>query len=358
VRFEAPYGRALPSPARSREGRMSALCNGLRGNVVALAATALAFALVAPARATAQSFVPPKGDGAVAILYQNQFVERHSLDDGSPLFAGATRTQVLAIDFTYGLTDRLALNLSVPFVTSDYLGQFMHREAQFGRTSAIDPGGYYGTVQDFRLNLRYNAINRGGGAVTPYVSVLVPVHDYDYFGHNAAGRRLTEVQLGAYVGRALDRLPGLFVQGRYGYALPQSVAGHRVFRSQWDGEVAYFVRQTLRVFGVVTGQVSHGGVRFVAANFFEYVDADEKIHHDRISRINYFNLGGGAQWALSPTLDVFGSIMRTMSMTNGHVMEYGVTAGVSWSFSRGTKTPGTVAGRTEALVKCLCMKGQ
>ena len=34
------------------------------------------------------------------------------------------------------------------------------------------------------------------------------------------------------------------------------------------------------------------------------------------------------------------------------------TAGVSWSFSRGTKTPGTVAGRTEALVKCLCMKGQ
>lgn len=329
-------------------------------DVLAWAGTAaFALAVFAPKPALAQAYVPPKGDGAVAILYQNQFVEQHSLDDGSPLDRGPTRTHILAVDFTYGMTDRLALNLGVPFVTSNYLGRFVHREAQFGRTSTIDLAGYYATVQDFRLDLRYNAINGTGGVVTPYISVLVPVHNYDYFGHNAAGRRLTEVQLGAFVGRPLDGLlAGLFTQGRLAYSVPQSVAGHRVFRTQLDGEMAYFVTTTLRVFGVVSGQVSHGGVRFVSPDFYNYLDADGKIHHDRIARVNHLNLGGGAQWSLSPAFDVFGSIMHTAYMTNGHVVDYNITAGVSWSFSRGTKKPGTVTSRSESLVKCLCMKGQ
>src|SRR5262245_47492779 len=338
---------------------MSARWNGLRREPLATAGIAvLALALVAPAAVRAQAYVPDKGEGAVAILYQNQFVERHSLDDGSPLYRGSTRTHVLAVDFAYGLTDRLALNLALPFVTSDYLGQAIHREPQFGRTSAIDGGGYYGTFQDARLDLRSNAINRSSGVVTPYVTILVPVHDYDYFGHNAAGRRLTEVQLGAYVSRSLNRVPGMILQGRFAQVIPQSVAGYRVFRTQMDGEVAYFVRQSLRVFGVVIGQVSHGGVRFLDAEFYKYLSDDEKIHHDRISRVNHVNVGGGAQLTLSPTVDLFGSIVHTASMTNGHALKYGVTFGVSFSFSRGPKDVGTIASQGAALVKCLCLKSQ
>ena len=84
-----------------------------------------------------------------------------------------------------------------------------------------------------------------------------------------------------------------------------------------------------------------------------------KIHHDRVSRINAFNFGAGAQFSLkSLPSRCFGSIIHTLSMTNGHVLQYGVTAGVSWSFHRGTKKQGTVASHRDALVKCLCQKGQ
>jgi len=314
---------------------------------------------MAPAAATAQAFVPPRGDGAVAILYQNQFVDQHSLDDGSRIDRGATRTQIIAVDLTYGVTDRLAVNASLPFIASHYLGVFPHKAAQFGRDSAIDVGGYHGTFQDLRVDVRYNAINPGGAVVTPYLSAVAPSHYYDYFGHGAAGRRIAELQMGAYIGRTLDRLlPGAFVQARYGYGIPQSVAGVRDYRSLMDGEIGYFLRPSLRVFGVVTGQVSHGGVRFVAPDFFNYLSADGKIHHDRISRVNALNVGGGAQLSLSPTIDVFGSIMHTESMTNGHVLKYGVTAGFSWSFHRGPQRVGALASRRGALVKCLCQKGQ
>lgn len=320
--------------------------------------TVLALTAVAPAAATAQAFVPQQGDGAVAILYQNQYVQWHSLYDGSRLDGGPTRTHVLAVDLTYGLTDRLALNVSLPYIASRYFGSSYHRARDFGRDSALDVAGYYGTFQDFRVDVRYNAI-RSGFVVTPYVSASIPSHNYDYFGHNAAGRRMHELQAGVYVGRVLDRLlPGAFVQARYGFGVPQGVAGMRNVRSMLDGEFGYFVRPNLRVFGVAVGQVSHSGVRFVAPDFFNYMSDEEKIHHDRVSRINAFNFGGGAQLSITPSLDVFGSIMRTASMTNGHVLKYGVTAGVSWSFHRGAKREGTVASQRDALVKCLCQKGQ
>jgi hypothetical protein len=337
---------------------MSPLQDCLRRDVASAAAmAALALTVIAPAAATAQAFVPKQGDGAVAILYQNQFVKQHSFDDGSHLDRGATRTQIVAVDFTYGLTDRLALNVSLPFVASDYLGTYPHLEAKFGRTSALDFGGYHGTFQDFRLDVRYNAID-GAVVVTPYVAVATPSHNYDYFGHGAAGRRMTELQVGVYVARSLDQLlPGAFVQARYGYGLPHGVAGVRNYRSLVDGEFGYFVRPNLRVFALAIGQVSHTGVRFTP-DFPSDLSDDMKIHHDRVSRINSFNFGAGAQLSLSSSVDVFGSILHTQSMTNGHVLQYGVTAGASWSFHRGAQKQGTVASQRDALVKCLCQKGQ
>jgi hypothetical protein len=338
---------------------MCTLRDCLRRNV-GLSAVLTAFGLIAcaPPSATAQVFVPPKGDGAVAILYQNQFVEQHSLFDGSRIDRGATRTHVIAVDLMYGLTDRLAVNVSLPYIASVYLGEAPHQAAQFGRDSAIDVGGYHGTFQDFRVDVRYNA-TRSGVVVTPYVSAVMPSHNYDYFGHGAAGRRMAEIQMGVYVGQTLERLvPGAFVQARYAFGVPQGVAGERNYRSVMEGEVGYFVRPTLRIFAVATGQVSHAGIRFVAPDFFNYLNADGKIHHDRVSRINSVNIGAGAQLSLTPSIDVFGSIVHTKSMTNGHVLKYAITAGLSWSFHHGPQRASTAASQRDALVKCLCQKGQ
>jgi hypothetical protein len=313
--------------------------------------------LIAPTSARAQAWVPPQGYGAVAILYQNQFVDQHTLDDGTRIDRGETRTHIMAIDLTYGLSDRVALNVSLPYIASKYSGANPHAAAQFGQTSVLDVGGYHGTSQDFRADLRYSAV-KGATAVTPFVSGLLPSHSYDFFGHGAAGRRIAELQVGVAVGRTFDRLlPGGFVQARYAYAFAQRPLDVRHDRSVADAEVGYFVRPAVRIFALATGQISHGGVRFTP-NFPSDLPASQLLDHDRISRINSFNYGGGAQVSLGPAVDLFGSIVHTGYMTNGHVLKYGVTTGLSWSFHHGQAVQRVAQTRERRLIKCLCQKGE
>jgi len=329
--------------------------------MLATAALLFTVAMLTPALANAQAFVPARGQGTISFLYQNQSVQRHSLYTGEQFDVGHTRTQLGAFDLQFGVTDKFAVSVSLPYIASRFIGEGAHRAEAFGRTSALDFNGYHGTFQDFRLDMRYNAIlSPNGTVVTPYVTVVTPSYNYDYFGHGAAGRRLTEVQVGSYVGYMIERwLPGLFVQARYGFGIPQSVMGVRPFRSMLDVEASYgLFGERLRVFGMVAGQVSYAGVDFHQPKIYEDMTDDQKIHHDRVARINAVNLGGGAQFDLNPTIALFGSIMHAQSMTNGHVLHYGVTVGVSLSFQRGAKTAGTLASRRDGLVKCLCQKGQ
>jgi hypothetical protein len=324
---------------------------------VAIALSAAAFTaaqLVAPASAHAQAWVPQPGDGAVSFVYQNQFVDQHTLDNGTRIFRGETRTHVMAVDLTYGLTGRVGLNVSLPFIVSKYNGVNPHTAAQFGQTSVIDFGGYHASSQDFRIDLRFSAI-KGATLVTPYMSGIVPSRSYDFFGHAAAGRRVGEVQIGTYVGRMLDPvLPGGFVQARYGYGFAQPVAGVHHDRSVVDGEVGYFVRPSFRVFGLALGQITHGGVRFTP-NFPYDLTPEELINHDRISRVNFFDFGGGAQFSLKPSLDLFSSIVHTGSMTNGHALKYSISTGVSWNFHRSLPGRGASASKGAALAKCTCL---
>jgi hypothetical protein len=313
--------------------------------------------LFAPAPACAQAWVPTRGDGAVAIVYQNQFVDQHTLDDGARIDRGETRTHIMAVDLTYGLTNRVALNVGLPFIASKYSGVNPHTEAAFGRTSVLDFDGYHATTQDFRVDLRYSAV-RGATAVTPYVSGVIPSRSYDYFGHAAAGRRLAEVQIGAYVGRMLDPvLPGGFIQARYSYGFTQRLLGVQHDRSVSEVEIGYFVRPNVRVFALSFGQISHGGIRF-APNFPAGLTSDELLYHDRFSRVNSLDFGGGAQVSLSPSVDLFGSLVHNEIQTNGHALKYSVTTGLSWSFHHGSPGTGASASRQAALVKCLCQKGE
>jgi hypothetical protein len=326
---------------------------------IALSSAVVVFAvqLSAAPSASAQAWVPQQGDGAVAVLYQHQFVDQHTLDDGARIDRGETRTHIMAVDLTYGLSDRVALNVSLPYIASKYTGANPHTADQFGQTSVLDFGGYHGTAQDVRVDVRYSAV-KGATAVTPYISGIIPSHDYDFFGHGAPGRRLGELQMGAYVGRMLDPvLPGAFLQARYAYGFAQRLLDLRHDRSVADVELGYFVQPAIRVFALVNGQVSHGGIRF-NRNFPFNLVGGQLLHHDRLSRINSFNVGGGAQVSLTPAVDLFGSVVHTASMTNGHALKYGITTGLSWSFHRGAPRNGPLASKRAALVKCLCQKGE
>jgi len=322
-----------------------------------LLAAAFAGALAgSTAPAAAQAWVPPRGEGAVSIQVQDALVVHHLLPTVQR-DRGRIRAETLLADVTYGVTDKLAVSMSIPFVSSQYQGTRAH-------DPVIDNGRFHSTFQDFRFDVRYN-LARNGLVLTPFAGTILPSHDYVYFAHSAAGRDLRELQVGTYWATLLDPvLPGLFVQGRVSHGFEQRVVDISRSRSNLDLEIGYFVKPELRVFASGAAQLTHGGID-LNGNSKETLSPPLWIHHDQIGRENYLNLGIGAAYDLTETVGVYGSVQRTAAGRNVHAMDHAVTAGVSWSFAtRRAAGRDAEAGRAarldqeaaKTLARCICQK--
>ena len=324
--------------------------------VIALGVTLLSTSTVV----LAQAWTPAPGEGTVSIQFQDTFVKYHQLPT-IRLDRGHIRAETLLLDFTYGLTDKVELRVSLPYVASKYNGNRPHLLApDFSQPNPVDDGAYHSTFQDFHFNVAYN-ISRKRLVLTPFVGTIMPSHGYEYFAHSAVGRDLRELQVGTYWAELLDAvLPGLFVQGRYSYGFAQHILDISHNRSNLDVEAGYFITPEFRAFALAAGQLTHGGVDLYGDSL-SVLGPVLYPHHDQISRDNFLNLGGGAAYTLTPSVDVFGSVIHTQAGRNVHALQYGVTVGVSWSFVKGdtaARARGQAQNRrqaqTKALAKCRC----
>jgi hypothetical protein len=85
-------------------------------------------------------------------LFQNLFVEKHLLPDGTAIDVGHIRTRNLLFDVTYGVTNRLTISANLPSHRPDTMA--------FGLTSVTGSSRWmmvrmHGTWQDFRIDVRY-----------------------------------------------------------------------------------------------------------------------------------------------------------------------------------------------------------
>jgi hypothetical protein len=236
------------------------------------------------------------------------------------------RWNSLISDLSYGVSDRFALQVGVPFIFSKYTGNFAHVPA--GRPS-LDNGAWNGTFQDFHVEARYMAV-KGPLVVTPFVAAVLPSHSYEYFAHSAVGRDLREYSAGVNLGRRLDPvLPDGYAHLRYSFAVPERVLGVWHNYSNADLELGYFVGPSLAVKAVGAWQVSHGGYRIPediprgSINF---------LHHDQLAREDHLNLGIGVSFAATGSLDVYAVGLKTISGKNG-ILARSIRLGASWSFS-------------------------
>jgi hypothetical protein len=287
----------------------------------------LVFSLAVPVAVHAQPWVLPQNEGSVSVLYQHIHVRDHLFSDGSRLDVGHIRTHSTLVDLDYGLTDRLSLSASVPFIAAKFQGspRSAHTHTD-GRT--LDDGTYHPAFQDLRVDVRYNAIEFPV-TVTPFVALNLPTHDYEFFAHSAVGLGLTEAQVGAYVGAV--RTP-FYIQGRYSYGLSERMIGRRRSRSNIDTEVGWFIKPTIRVFAFQLGQISHGGLEVFPG--FPNLAPEEILHHDPLGRANIMDIGGGVAVALTPSMDVVCGALTTVAGANTHAVQYGLTVGASWTFGR------------------------
>ena len=304
----------------------------------------LLLSLGAAATARAQAFVPPKGDAFASVVFTNMFVENHFLPDRR-VDVGHIDTNVALFDLTYGITDRMAVTVGVPLVVSRYQGAFPH---QANNPDAPDNTGWNSTFSDFRFNVRYNML-RGPIAVTPYVGSLVPSHAYDYVAHAAPGKNLRELHMGVAAAGLLDRfVPGMFVQGRYGFAVVEETVGIRPNYSSGDIEVGYFVNPSVRVFGMAAGRFGHAGIDLPIPPIARVVLTPEQfVNHDQIVREHFLNLSAGASVSITESVDLFGAFMKQVTGRNTHEISRAISVGMSWAFKR-TRTDDIAGGAPAA----------
>src|SRR5437868_689932 len=185
-----------------------------------------------------QAWVPPKGEGEMALSYQNLFTKEHFNGDGSRHDYGHIRLFGAIQEFDYGATDKLAVSLSIPYGFGKYDGPFPH-------LLPIDNGDYHGALQDLHIGVRYN-IGTHPFVFTPFLAFAFPSHHYEHFAHSAVGTDLWQVQMGMSLGRSLaPMLPRGYFQLRYGYSIMQRVLGIRPDRSRIETQFGYFMTRRL-----------------------------------------------------------------------------------------------------------------
>ncbi|MGH9139886.1 MAG: hypothetical protein ACRD2I_01960 [Vicinamibacterales bacterium] len=322
----------------------------------------LMLTLASASVATAQAFIPPKGEGSVSFLFQDVAVKEHYYGT-TPVDSGRIRTEIALVDVTYGLTDKVAVSVGLPLVAAKYTGTAAHplvdlsgSTPTFYGSNPLDDGTYHQTLQDLRFSVRYN-ITRKNFWLTPFVGSVVPSHNYEYFAHAAPGTHLNELQLGVSAAKMLDALvPGLLVQGTFAYGLTGQVLEFNPNRFNMDLEVGYFLTPKLRLLALGTGQMVQDGID-VVPNPRVNLPALEYEHHDQISIDNFLNLGGGMAFTINDRFDLYGSMIHTVAKRNGHAIDHGVTVGLTWSFSTARAKDRMIASAEHALTRCVCEKG-
>lgn len=191
-----------------------------------------------PGPALAQAWLPSRGDVTVTIGYQRTFSEGELTTDGRLLFLEETvRAHGLIPEVEWGVTDRVALKLTLPFVAAKHTGPGPHPVNIQDEPSPIDDGTYHGGAQDFRLEIRYG-LRAGALAVAPLVEAILPSHHYESLGHSVIGKDLRGVRMGVNVGTFLDSLvAGLYAHSQVSHTVVQQVLGIRANRTGLESEI-------------------------------------------------------------------------------------------------------------------------
>lgn len=290
--------------------------------------------------------MPAAGEGSVTIAYQNLYARGH-LDLNGDRMTGEsgrdpTQAHAIVVEAEFGVSRRIAVTVSLPYIRAKYGGSAPHLVAGVGPIQEWDDGTYHGTFQDLHIGARYNITTRPF-AITPFADVVIPSHHYPSTAHAAAGKDLRAYVVGVAAGGFLDSvLPRLFFQAHVSYARVQDVLDIHPNRSHLDTEVGYFITPRLAVRFLESYQVTHHGIDLIsfATPMTEGVVHDHpeipvvglyRRNHDRLQRSNYLTLGGGVGFALTDSLEVFANAVNMVWGENVHPLR-GITVGLSTHF--------------------------
>jgi hypothetical protein len=273
-----------------------------------------------------QAWLPEGGQGYVSLSYLGMFTSDHLLSSGEPQNRGPARLSIVTAGVLYGITDRLAVSVDVPYIASKFTLTPGLLPNAHDHEAKIDNGAFHGTFQDFHAAVKYNAV-RGATMFTPFFELTLPTHHYETFGHSAPGKYLREYRVGANVGRLLNPiLPRGYFDLRYSYSFVQKLAGMNLDRNNVDLEVGYFLKPSVALRAIGAVQKTLGGVEAPVSP-----DSPFFPDHDRLERGHYSRIGGGVTFSLPRNMDLYLLLVSTLSGKNVQAFT-ALGIGVSWRF--------------------------
>jgi hypothetical protein len=297
--------------------------------------------------AAAQAFIPEPGQGTVSLSYQ--FVQTRGQHGASgEWFSNAPQLDQLPGDQTdthalvwyveYGVTKRIAVHASLPYIKGRYEGPIPHDIGFDGQPSNLDDGNYHGTFQDFYVGTRFKLLESSRFALTPFVEAVIPSHQYESLAQTAVGRDLRALVVGAAVGGfADDLLPGLHFQTRISHAFVERAVDIRPNRTGIDSAVGYFVTPRLAIQFIQTFQFTHDGIDFVGPPDFIVphsgapMTEEYQRNHDRLTRANSLNFGAGVAFAFTERLGFFATFTK-LAWGQNIPPPRSIIVGMNWGF--------------------------
>jgi len=296
--------------------------------------------------AAAQAFIPEPGQTVVSLSYQSVRTRGQHGVSGK-WFSNAAQVDQLGQDqtdahaliwyFEYGLTERIAVHSSLPYVRGRYEGPIPHTTGFDGQPSNLDDGTYHGTFQDFYVGTRFKLLESSRFALTPFAEVIVPSHQYESLAQTAVGRDLRALVVGVAAGGFADFLPGLHFQTRVSYAFVQRAVDIRPNRTGIDSAVGYFVTPRLAIQFIETFQFTHDGIDFVgppdllALHNGTPMTEEYVRNHDRLTRSSFLNLGAGVAFDFTESIGVFATFTK-LAWGQNLPPPRSITVGINWNF--------------------------
>lgn len=290
-------------------------------------AALVVLAFAAGARpAAAQAWAPRRHQGDVTFVTQ-------MIDHVGRVFRDVrfdccgTTNVAIGVDVDFGLSDRWSVSVSLPYVFARYRGGPPEGPAAFLPYPELDSCHcLHSSFQDVVLGSHYNLLKvRRSFSLMTSMAVGIPTYNYDYAGEAVVGFGLTELGMAADVGEQLDFiLPGLSIYGHYGYTIAERALDISHNRSNTFFEASYTLPNRLAGHMILSGQRTHGGLRF-PFDIEPFPERYTEFH--RLLQDNYFQAGvrGSYTWR---DWDLSLSFLRTVSGNNTHdVHVYTVTAG-------------------------------
>lgn len=296
---------------------------------LALAAAIAAAESLLPVPVAAQSFTPPAQVGSVTLGWQWVSNTGHFLTDGTLLPRGESVTTSALVELDYGVTDRFAATVGLPYIFARYTGGL----PPFSQLERDSCRCWHSSFQDFSLAGRYR-LGDEFWAITPQVRYSRPTHNYPFEGEAVVGRNLQELQVSVNTGLRLASLPKASVQAGYTYAFVEKpLEDLPIDRSNVFFNFGYALTRSLFVHSGALYQRTHGGLTSV-----ELFGSPERFaQRDRIIKTQFWHIAGGAAYSTG-LADLFFSIEKYVWGRDTH-NGIAYTVGSTWYFDFSKPTP-------------------